>query len=304
VDGLPEVKLIVDNQIAALLAQNPSKILPHIADPENLEFKWPSLFEYLGCGAIFLDLPVFDKTHPHFAATMATLWATEEREVIFHVYDHLFTENLNQIRALPQINASFLLQTIKETRRKAPKVLLPALQAQERALFEHTAHTMHDLTLYLAWDRICVWISGLFNYPSTDSKFIYGLSVLKECLIESYQHITQQGRTSPSLYRMIETLFFYQMREENLEKHTAEEWTLLSQIFPVIKGENQLTDCFYIDDRPIFEPHLVYLTLDSPKAVAQRVALAQYMVGKIQEDFPQWEYVVRPQKIIHLHYPT
>ncbi len=300
------MKLIVDNQIARLLAHDPSKILksPIMSNPDNLiQFRWPSLLEYLGLGSLLLDLPVFDKTNPLFGASISTMWKTDEKEVIFHVYDHLFTEILNQIRALPQINGPFLLQSIKAGIEKSPKILLPALVVYEGAFLEKAAHTMHDLILYLAWDRMCVWMASLINYQSTDSKFVHGLDVLQQCLIESYHHITQQGRTSPSLYRMIETLFYYQMREENLQNHTAEEWTLLSQSFPNLKGENELTDIYYIDDAAIHEENC-YLTLDSSDTVDRRVALAQFMIAKINERFPQWEYVLHPQNVVHLMAPT
>lgn len=307
------MNIIIDNQIVKIFAHDATKIVknPFISNLDNsISFRWPSLFEYLGLGSILSNLPAFDQTTPLFTACISTLFATKDKEALFYVYDRLFAENLNHINSLPQINAAFLLQTIKEQREKASfleaeKVLSPVLAAYEAALVEKASHTMHHLILYLAWDRMCVWIGRLFNYQSVDQKFIKGLDVLKECLIESYQHIAQQGRTSPGIFRMLETLFFYQMREENLQKHTDAEWIVLSQSFHALKAQDELLDFFYIDDAVISEEKLqieegdsdYYLTLDSSESVKFRLALAQYMMDKLKAEFPQWRYVLRLKKI-------
>lgn len=296
------MKIFVDNQIANILAHDADKLLknPFICDPDNhITFRWPALFEYLGLGSIFSKLPAFDHTQSLFKACISILYAHEEKEVLFHMYDHLFVENLNQIKALPQIEASFLIQAIKKQREKpsyleVEKVLSASLGAYEAALAQEAASTMHDLILYLAWDRMCVCMAQIFNYQSTDPKFLEGIDILKDCLIESYQHIAQQGRTSPGIYRMLESLFFYQMREENIQKHTDAEWTLLSQSFPALKPQNELADFFYIDDAVFEENAAYYLTLDSPDSVNSRLALTQYMMDKLKMAF-------QPKKIVYLN---
>ena len=181
-------------------------------------------------------------------------------------------------------------------------MLDPVLAAYETSLTENTSHTMHDLILYLAWDRMCVCMARLFDYQSTDPKFIKGIGVLRECLIESYQHIAQQARTIPSFYRMIEALFFYQVREENLQKHTAAEWTILSQSFEVLKEQDKLADFFYIDDAAILNQKVEedYVTLDSPHKVNARLSLAQYMMDKLKSEVPSWGYTLHPKKIVYL----
>jgi hypothetical protein len=229
------------------------------------------------------------------------------------VYDRLFIENLNQIKDLPQINASFLLRIIKEQREKRSFLLRknklsPSLSAYEAALTKEPAHTMHDLILYLAWDRMCVCMAHLFNHQSLDQTFIKGIEILKECLIESYQHIKQQGRTSPGIFRMLEALFFYQMREENIQKHSESEWTILSQSFLVLKAQNELLDFFYIDDA-IVSKNLpekdndtsTYLTLDSADMINSRLYLAQNMIAKLKTEIPHWDYVLQPRKVFFLN---
>lgn len=311
------MKVIVDSQIIKRLVHNLSAIVknPFIADPNNyISFSWPSLLEYLDCGSLLTNLPAFDSTAPLYNASIRTLCVTEEKEVLFYVFDRLFIECLNQIKTLPQINASFLLHAIKESRQKpsfaeAEKLISFTLAAYETALIEKAPHTMHDLILYLAWERMCVWMSRLFDYQSTDPKFIKGLTVLKECLVESYIHISQQGQTSPGAYRLIEALFFYQMREENLQKHTAAAWITLNQSFPILKAQDELADFFYIDDAVVPVEELktgvdnsaYYLTLDSPDRVNSRLALTQYMMDKLKSEVSQWNYSLQLKKILCLN---
>ncbi len=310
------MQIIVDNQVIKLLVSNNPAILrnPFLFSPDShISFRWPSLLEYLELGEVLSNLPAFDQAQPLFGACVSSLCANNEKEDLFYMYDRLFAENLNQINGLPQIKPSFLLQAIKEQRQKVcflgvKSVLSSTLDDYEKALAENTSHTMHDLILYLAWDRICVCMARLFDYQSTDPNFIKGVGVLKECLIESYQHIAQQGRTTPGIYRMLEALLFYKMREENLQKHTAVEWATLSQSLNALKAQDELVDFFYIDDAVTPEEKLkteeensaCYLTLDYPSMVNSRLSLAQYMMDKLKSEVPQWCYALRPKKIVYL----
>lgn len=311
------MKVTVDNQIVRIFNHNGAEIVKNlfISDLNNqINFRWPSLLEYLELGSLLSNVSVFDQTQPIFTACVSTLCANEEKEVLCYVYDRLFAENLTQIKALPQINASFLLNAIKEQQQKpsfleVEKVLSLALSTYETALLEKPSETIHNLILYLAWDRMCVCMARLFDYPATNPKFIKGIGFLKECLLESYQHIAQKGQTSPGIYRMLESLVYYQMREENLPKHTEAEWKVLSQSFPVLKPQDEILDLFYIDDAIFPEGKLktegenldYHLTLDSPDSVNSRLALAQYMMDKIKGDDPHWNYVLRPKKIAYLN---
>ena len=250
------MKITIDNQVVSYFSLHPAQIAgnPSISKLKHpISFRWPSLLEYLGLGSIAANLPPFDQANPLFNACLETLWNKVEKEVLFHVYDRIFAENLTRIKALPQLNAPYLLQAIQERRRQSSflaveKVLSQTLGSYEAAFIEKPSYTIHDLILYLAWDRMCVCMSRLFDYQSADQNYIRGIEVFKECLIESYQHITLQGRTSPGIYRMLESLLFYQMREENLHKHTPTQWTLISRNFQALVPEDKLADVFYIDD--------------------------------------------------------
>ncbi len=310
------MKIIVDNQILKmwvldLLEEKKLSVLSDSADP--LILRWPSLLMSLDLGDIFSKLPTFDEKNPLFQATVATLSETEEKEVVFHIFDQIFVENLNQIRSLSPIRGPFLLEAIhkKQTMFRPKKMmekLYNALESYKIAFLHHSEETMHDLILYLAWDRMCVAMSRVFNYPSIDPKFLSSIRILKECLLESYQHISQQGRTKPGLFQLLQALFFYEMREENLPKHTSTEWEMFTRSFPALKAEEELIDFFYIDDA-IFggeeqeaesECSEVYVTLDSSNLVSLRTALAQYMVEKLKKEVPPWNYSLSAQKIVHL----
>lgn len=310
------MKIIIDNQIVKLFVSNPAAILnnPLIANADNqVNFRWPSLLEYLHLGSVVSTLPAFGPNEPLFEACISALCTTEEREVLFHLYDRLFAENLRQIQALEQITPSFLLQAIHEQRHKtyfleAKIALAPTLAAYEASLTENASHTMHDLILYLAWDRMCVYMARVFDYPSTDPKFLKGIGVLRDCLIESYQHIAKQRRTTPGIYRMLEALLFYQMRAENLEKHSASAWAALSQSFQVLKAQDELVDLFYIDDAVISKKELnvegdnseCYLTLDTSDRINIRLSFAQCMMDQLKSEVPNWYYTLRQNKIVSL----
>lgn len=306
------MKMVVDNQIVRLLVSRDRKTLenPLISNSDNhLSFRWPSLLEYLGLGSIFSKLPEFDQSQPLFVACVSALCTHENSEDLFHVYDRLFAEVLNQINALPEIKASYLLEAINEKQQIEMNGLLsPALANYETLLTENASHTMHDLILYLAWDRMCVCMARLFDYQSTDPKFLRGISVFRDCLIESFLHITQQGKTAPGIWRMLEAFLFYQMREENLEKLSAAEWTMFSQSFQLLKAQEELVDFFYIDDAIVLEKEgkveeqnsVCYVTLDSFERVDARISLAQHMIGKLISEVSNWGYVLRPKKIVYL----
>lgn len=309
------MKIVIDNHVLRVLVQHPTLLMENLllANSENeIRLRWPTLLDYLELDSIFASLPIFDESHPVFVACVKTLYANEDKEVLFYLYDQLFAECLNQIKNLPQINAPFLLQAMHEKQDKpmteeVKKMLSPALAGYKAILLNNPHDTLHNLILYLAWDRMCMNVARLFNYQSTDPKFIHGLAVLKECLVESYQHITGQGRTFPSLYRMIESLFFYQMREEHLQTHTESEWALLSQIFPLLQAEDKLADVYYIDDALTLEGQVsrkhsdnTYLTLDSPQNVQSKLALAQYVIAKLKTEIPQWNFILEPTNIVHL----
>lgn len=305
-----QMKLFLDRQAVRVLGQNPSKILAHelvVKPGAEIALRWPAFLEYLGLGSLLAGFPAFGPEEPLFTATAKTLASTAEKEVLLYIYDRLFTEALNRVRALPQVNAAFLFEAIQGQKKASPfpeveQALAPALKGYENALLERPLDTLHDLTLYLSYDRMCAWMARLFDFPSDDPRFLQGIAVLRECLVESYQHIFRHGRTVPGVFRLVEALYAYQMREENLPKHTEAEWELLSQSVPVLHPEGELADS-YIDDAIApsskeGKEQFCYLLSEEPSVVKKRLALAHHMVGKLQEQIPQWDFSLSPK--LHL----
>lgn len=286
------MRIIVDNHIVKQLNTDPTVILanPLFQDSDALiRFEWPSFLEYIGMGSIYSELPVFNHTHKLFDAIVNTLSTHDEEGVVFHIYDHLFAENLKQISAHPRINPGYLVDSIRAKKKtpeflEAHKILSKTMDDYEINFIDDTANKMHNLILYLAWDRMCVCVSYLFNHQSVEPKYLDGIAGVGDCLIESYQHISQHGRTAPGISRMIETLFYYEMREENLQRHSDAVWELLTKSFPSLKPQDELMDFLYIDNAVIpFEKYNneLYLTRDSADIIDTRITLAEYMAEKL-----------------------
>lgn len=310
------MKILLDNQSIYFFQADPAlffKKIQAVTAEAQFCLRWPSLFVYLGQDSLLSSLPPFELGTPLFEATVAALEGGVEKEDCLAIYDRLFAECLYQIKALPQMKASFFLQAIQQKRREGDvfhewkQNLKTALDPFEKAFQEKPADTLHDLILYLAWDRMCVWMANLFQFPSTQSGFSAGIQIFKECLIESYQHITQQGKTKPGIYRMLEALFYFQMREEHLQKPTFAEWTLLSQSFPALQSADSWSDSFFIDDAWILEgsvegkeTSLFYLTAKEPQIVEKRLELAQYFSCQLKKEFPDWKYILEFKKPLSL----
>lgn len=305
------MKIFIDNNIARILRAEPSKIaqLPFL-NPENpLILLWPTFLGYLTLESVLTELPPFEPTQQLFQACLTALSTYEEEATIYEMYDRLFTENLRQIQALPAINAEYLLQAIKERKtllvEEKDIILLNALDDYEIKLSKSPSLTMHELILYLAWEQICLQMAVLFDYQSRNAKFIQGLDILKGCLLESYSHITQQEKIPLSIYRLFEAFFFIQMREENLQLHSDAEWAILNKSFKAIKTPDEVADVSYIDNGVVYTeslqpgktPSECYLTLIPETTLGIRLSFAQFMMKKIQAEFPQWNYSLQEKEV-------
>lgn len=310
------MKIFADKQLIKSFAQIPHTIAKQstiLKLPSPITLEWPSLFAYIGLEALPKNIPTFDENEEIFQTCLTVLHEDKIDGMLFNLYDRLFAEYLTYIKSLPEINAAFLANKIQEEQQKASflvvsKWLAPSLSNYERALIHNPSQIMHDLILYLAWDRMCVALGRLFDYQTTDAIFIRGLETLRKCLVESFQHITAQGKTSPSFYRLVEALFFYEMREENLDKHADNEWALLSQSFSVLLPQYELVDCYYIDNCLSLKNEAGdamiqdrYLTFESKEKMDKRLELMLLMVQKLNAETDlEWKYSLRSSEIVYL----
>jgi hypothetical protein len=278
-------------------------------------FGWPSLLEYLDLGSLFEQFRPFDRQHELFGFITTVLTSHLDKDLLVRLYDQIFAECLTHIKALPQIQASFLMDCIREKRQSfassfANQLFSASLDRYETAFAVNPSYTMHDLILYLAWDRICVDIATVFELVSPDLNVQNDLKVFKDCLLESFQHITAHGRTAPGFFRLLETLYAYQMREEFLQTYTEDEWLTLCQSSEALKPREGLMDVFYIDAAVVEnremkefnkERDLVrVLTLDPVDKVQASLSLADYMIGKLKQEESEWRYALCPVEIVCL----
>lgn len=276
---------------------------------KELEFVlgWPSLFEYLGFGFLFENTPKLDQKNKIFASVVEALLMDCDKEVITYLYDQIFVECLTQVKGLPQIHPKVILEEIRKRKftlfAHLEDPFTAALNHYEKKFSEDPQNAFHDLTLYLAWDRVCVYLATLFDHTSL--KIHNGLQILKECLVESFQHITQHGKTAPGFFRLVEALYAYQMKDENLQKYSEAEWLTLCQSSNALKPREYLADVSYIDASVVEEKSndknsLKVLVLDSPEKIHASLGLSDYMLGKLKADVPNWNYSFRPMEIICL----
>lgn len=298
----------VDKENSLLKAYLKAGILTN-DQPMQVMLGWPSLLEYLDLESLFENFPTLDNQNELFALIISTLPLESEKDFLIRLYDQVFVECLTHVKALPQIDPTFLIQRIQQKRQSSLKLFAQSLDRYERLLLEHPAHIMHDLILYLAWDRVCVNLAILFEYRSPEVDIRSGLDVLKECLLESFQHITAHGRTAPSLFRLMEALYAYQMREENLPIYTDSEWSILCQSACALKPREILSDVWYIDaavtdDQKLKEmdkekKNLRVLTMDSVDKVQACLAFVHYMIDKLKLE-TEWQYSLCPIEVVCL----
>lgn len=273
----------------------------------QLSCGWPSFLELIGITNLFETFPKFDDQNKLFAFTLSILTSNPDKEVVIELYERIFVECLTQVKSLAQINAAFLIEKIRAKRESlsasADQLLAPALAHYEKYFIEASSNAMHDLILYLAWNRVCVDLAILFD-SSQNLQLKKEFDIFMECLIESFQHITGQGKSAPGFFIMIEALYAYQMREENIQLHSGPEWLVLCQSAQALKSREQLSDVFYIDDSIVDQEQLehaepVYvLTLDSETKVQSTLSLTNEMIKKIKNIDPSWHYKLGPVKIL------
>lgn len=302
-------------------AQNKKNILHKTcfkSDILNLEqeirvrLSWTSFLKFIGLNSLFDNFPKFDDKNKLFDFIKSTIVSSElKKDVLIRLYDQVFVECLTNIKAIPEINAVFLIDQIKEKRKSLLRhqhgINFSDLDRFEKKLAEDTSKTIHDLTLYLAWDRVCVNLAIVFEYFSTDVK-ISALAVLKDCLIESFEHIASQGKTAPGLFRFIEALFAFEMREENLQTHSDPEWLILCQSARALKPRDDLIEIFYIDEAITEFQNFIQFgeerkllmgyTMDSPEVIKASLALTNLLIEKIKLQISGLKFTLSPIEVV------
>jgi len=311
IKAYPDLKLI--RKILTATTEQRSSILQTCKqifgceEKEDLQFvlDWPGLLEYLNFNSALDKLPILDPQNKIFQSIVDILKFKADKEVVVYLYDQIFVEYLRLVKATPQVHFDFLINEIQS---KSDNPLFQGEQDPfsvtlvyyKNRLIKQPKETLHDLVLYLAWDRVCVFLGRLFDDTSLQAS--NGLEILRECLIESFQHITEDGKTLPSLYRLIEALYAFKMKEESLQSYSEKEWDTLCKSSQALQSIDSLADASYVDDslsyREQSEPFaLKFLTLDNVDTVKARLMLTKYMLNGLKEEVSKWPYVLRQYDI-------
>lgn len=303
---IKKLKSLVDKkEITFFFNEYVKKKFPHDGKPLQFMLEWPLLLEYLDLSLLFDPFPKLDVQNKIFSSVIEVLKLDSDKDVIVYLYDQIFVECLTQVKALPQVNFQTLIDQIHFA---WANPLFPqdedpfaaALDSYEKRLTENPYDTIHDLILYLAWDRVCVYLGTIFD--DTTLKISNGLEILKECLIESFWHITEQGRTTPSLFRLVEALFAYEMKEENFQCHSEREWQVLCQGAVTLQSHDDLINVSYLDSGvsaggQAEKSLLTVFTLESVDKVKARMALIDYIGAKLKKEAPDYQFALSPFEI-------
>lgn len=294
----------VDHRLLKLIEKKshsdnwPFKLLiDHAINREDLSLDillgWPSLLELLDLGNLFEDFPYLTHQSELYSFIIARLAYASEQENLIRAYDQIFVECLTYVKALPMIHPDVLLEKIEKKQRLLQShgdtsFFSASLGRYEKLLAEDPKNFMHDLILYLAWDRVCINLAMIFEHVSVDVNVQPGLNVFKHCLIESFEHITGQRRTRPSFFRLMEALYAFQMRNENMDSPTDAEWSILCEGAVALTPREKLSDAWFIDGAIKSQSQLneignhkellKVLTIDSPENIHASMSLASYMI--------------------------
>lgn len=275
--------------------------------PESISLDWPSFLSYIGLAEVLVPVQIFGPNNKIHTFLTFALAEKLESEVLFKFYDQIFVEVLSQIKDLRSINADFLRAAIQRKRLSdsAEDVFFGPLNYYEKLLVENPAKTIHDLTLYLAWDRVCINLSVLFEHQSSDKYFQHSLKVFKECLIESFQHIFKNSEIPPSFFRLLEAYYAYELREEKLQTYSEADWQTLCQSSKALRPRELLADVVYVDraiSLRVESDKMKVYTMDSADKVNSTGTLAKFAISKFQDETIGWQFTLNPTEIMTVQY--
>ncbi len=289
------MKIIIDHQVVRKVVSGEFIWNDEV---KSVFLERSAFLECVGLGNVFDTIPKFDDKNIFFSFCTSDLTFNLNKEVITHLYDQIFIECLTDVQNTRFINKDNLYQQIQEKKKGLHAYLVEGLDLYEQRLLNNPQDLIHDLTLYLAWDVVCIRIAILFENISSDSRNSDLLKGLKECLLESFDHITREGKTKPGFFRMIEAFYAYQMRQELLDTYKEEEWGILCKSCKSLMDREQFADVFYLSLESSFDFSVI--TIDSSEKIEATLLFSEYILEKIKEEFPFWSYRAFSSKIIQI----
>lgn len=301
------MKTFIGKTLLPKLASN-QLALPIGSQSVQPALDWPTFLEAVDLGTLLLTFPPFDASNGLYNFLISSSAAEATPDLLMRIFDQIFVECLTLVKALPQVDQTFLLEQIHNSKRDGSP-LQEELDHYTLKLIEQPYDTMHDLTLYLGWDRVTTYLAVIFEAIPVEPRFHQVLEVLKECLLESFQHITGKGRTRPSFYRLVEALYALEMRPDRLDNHSEEEWDVLARGSRALQPRGELTDVAYVDQAMrdtrvhLFgeNSNLVrVVTTESAEVVIAGLDLAHNVVGRLKQDRVDWHYAIGACEVVCL----
>lgn len=282
-----------------------------IAAEDDLQFvlDWAALLELLGYSGLVESFQQTEGNKKIFSSVIEALKMDSDNEVIYYLFDQIFVECLTEVKTLkPVLHPDILANQVRSL---LTHPLFPdqdpfsaTLRYYDKRLTENLQDTLHDLILYLAWDRVCIYIAMIFDDVSLKIKD--GLQLLKNCLIESFQHIKADGKTNPGFFRLIEALYAFEMKDENLQNYSDTDWKTLCESVQALQPRDSLADVCFIDTGIVSDliqdkPLLKVLTFKPAKEVKTIISLANFMLKQLRVELAdQWRYSMCPYEILCL----
>lgn len=274
-----------------LLEKKPVKGLGN----KEISLNWPSYFVLMRCNNLYDSLPPFVPENNLFSYGVDRLNGSDS-DTIIKFYDELFVEYLTLIKNLPEVDAFALRYNV--TNIPSNPHYDSTLETFKHYLNEHHTIVMHDLILYLAWDRVCSAIATLFEQQTLQTS---NLEILKECLIESFIHITHTKKSNPSFFKLCEALWAFQMREEFLDSYSETDWETLAKASIAQKPKEILHDAFYLDEafsEGDGEP-ITFFTAEKKDRIDAGLKLGKYFQDKLKKEYPNWNFVLNETAVIY-----
>lgn len=184
-----------------------------------MQLEWSIFLQRLEINP-FETLPDFGEKNPLYEWTLTHLRASLSKAEFIELYDNLFVECLKEVQMLSCLDQETLFKKIEACKD-------PFFDPFKKALEKEPRKTFNALVLYVAWEYFSINLACLFELA--DPSILNGIAAFRECFIESFQHLINDKVIYPSVARFVEALYAYDMRQEHLDSHSDEEWTILCE---------------------------------------------------------------------------
>jgi hypothetical protein len=260
------------------------------SNTDDVFFTLANLMGFLDLKYIFDAIAKFDNQNELFQFIVSKAAEDQDPNFLMDLYDQLFAQVLTDVKNLKEVNASFLLQSLSEHENHCIPIYSKAITYFKQILSDVPKQAIHDLTLYLAFDRMTIAVAELFEQQQCK---IGSLRIFRNCIIESFQHITKNSKVTLGFFRLMEALYAFDMRNENLDTYSEGDFETLCKSSKVLSDRDRICFIPYVDIALMHmseEKEITCLTTDSEEKVELTLVFADFMINKLYQEGIGWEY--------------